>query len=68
MSADNRKTTALDAAEKLRAAGTAMLEAASALDELGSISASLHAKEMHGAVKVARTWELELRRIHAGAG
>jgi hypothetical protein len=65
---DDRKTTELDAAEKLMAAEKSMLEAASALDELGSISASLHAKEMRGAVKVARKWELELRRIHAGAG
>ena len=65
---DARKTTELDVAEKLRAAERSMLEAASALDELGSISASLHAKEMRGAVKVARKWELELRRIHAGAG
>lgn len=65
---DARKTTELDAAEKLRAAEKSMLEAASALDELGSISASLHAKEMRGSVKVARKWELELRRKHAGAG
>ena len=65
---DARKTTELDAAEKLRAAESAMLEAASALDELGSISASLHAKEMRGAVKIARKWELALRQIHAGAG
>lgn len=63
-----QKTTALDAAEKLRAAQAAMLEAASALDELGSVLASLHAKEMLGAVKVARSWELVLRRRHAGAG
>ena len=63
-----RKTTALDAAEKLRAAGQAMLEAASALDELGSVLSSLHANEMRGAVKVARSWELALRRQYAGAG
>lgn len=62
---DARKTTELDAAEKLRAAESAMLEAASALDELGSISASLHAKEMRGAVKIAQNWELELRKMHA---
>ena len=62
-----RKTTALDAAEKLRAAGQAMLEAASTLDELGSVLSSLHANEMRGAVKVARRWELELRRTHAEA-
>lgn len=63
-----RKTTELDAAEKLRAAEQSMLEAARTLDELGSISASLHAKEMRGAVKIARTWELALRKMHAGAG
>lgn len=52
------------AAIKLAAAEDAMRSAASALDDLGSDEAKLHAKELRGAIKVARGWELTLRRLH----
>lgn len=52
------------AAIKLAAAEDAMRAAASALDDIGSDETKLHAKELRGAVKVARGWELALRRMH----
>ena len=42
-----------------------MRDAAAALYSVGSEEAILHAKEMRGAVKIARTWELALRKMHA---
>lgn len=57
----------LFAAIKLLAAQDAMQEAAEALDIVGGEEAKLHAAEMRGAVKIARTWELEMRRQHAAA-
>ena len=57
----------LIAAIKLMAAQDAMQEAAAALDIVGGEEAKLHAAEMRGAVKIARTWELEMRRQHAAA-
>lgn len=57
----------LIAATKLLAAQSAMRAAADALDIVGGDEAKLHACEMRGAIKVARTWELEMRRQHAAA-
>ena len=57
----------LFAAIKLLAAQDAMQVAAEALDIVGGDEAKLHACEMRGAIKVARTWELEMRRQHAAA-
>ena len=54
----------LIAAIKLLAAQDAMQVAAEALDRVGGDEAKLHAAEMRGAVKVARRWELEMRRQH----
>jgi len=57
------------AALKLQIAETAMRNAAAALDAVGSEEAILHAKEMRWSVNRVRTWELELRKMHAaGAG
>lgn len=53
----------LDAAAALAAAEEAMLGAAAALDDIGRDDAKLQVKEMRGAVKVMRGWELELRRM-----
>lgn len=53
------------AALKLQIAEAAMRDAAAALYSVGSEEAILHAKEMRGAVKIARTWELALRKMHA---
>ena len=55
------------AAIKLAAAEDAMRAAAAALDDVGSGEAKTHAKELRGAVKVVRRWELALRRIHGKA-
>ena len=55
------------AAIKLAAAEDAMRSAAAALGDVGGDDAKLHAKELMGAVKVARTWELALRRLHSKA-
>lgn len=52
------------AAIKLAAAEGAMESAAIALGDLGTDEAKLHAKELRGAIKVARGWELALRRLH----
>lgn len=57
-----------NAAHKLQIAESAMRDAAAALYSVGSEEAILHAKEMRGAVKIARTWELALRKMNAGAG
>lgn len=57
----------LFAAIKLLAAQDAMQEAADALDIVGGDEAKLHACEMRGAIKIARTWDLEMRRQHAAA-
>ena len=54
----------LMAAIKLLAAQDAMQVAAEALDRVGSDEAKLHACEMRGAIKIARMWELEMRRQH----
>ena len=54
------------AARKLHAAEIAMYEAVTALSEVESDEAIQHAKEMLGAVKMVRRWELALRRIAAG--
>ena len=53
------------AARKLHAAEIAMYEAVTALSEVGSDEAIQHAKEMLGAAKMVRRWELALRRIAA---
>ena len=57
----------LFAAIKLLAAQDAMQEAAGALDGVGGDEAKLHAAEMRGAIKIARRWELEMRRQHSMA-
>jgi hypothetical protein len=57
----------LMAAIKLLAAQDAMLAAAEALERVGGDEAKLHASEMRGAIKVARRWELEMRRQHSMA-
>jgi len=58
-----------NAAHKLQIAESAMRDAAAELDAVGSKEAILHAKELRGAAKIARKWELELRKTHAaGAG
>ena len=57
------------AALKLQIAEAAMRDAAAELDAVGSKEAILHAKELRGAAKIARTWELDLRKIRStGAG
>ena len=53
------------AAIKLQIAEAALRDAANALYDVGSYEAKLHAAEMLGAVKMARRWELALRRMHA---
>lgn len=55
------------AAIKLAAAQNEMRAAASALDDVGSEEAKLKSKEMRGAIKIARRWELALRRLHIRA-
>lgn len=55
----------LIAAIKLLAAQDAMQVAADALDIVGGEDAKLHAAEMRGAIKIARRWELEMRRQHS---
>lgn len=56
------------AASRLREAQEAMSKAADALQDVGSDEAKKHAAEMRGAIKVARRWELELRRLHKRMG
>ena len=53
------------AAQKLRAAEIAMREAATAMNYVGTEEATMHAKELLGAVKMMRRWELSLRRLVA---
>lgn len=53
------------AAFRLQIAEKAMREAADALRDVGSDEAKLHAAEMIGASKMARRWELALRKLHA---
>jgi hypothetical protein len=53
------------AARKLHAAGIAMYEAVTALGDVGSDDAIQHAKELLGAAKMVRRWDLALRRIAA---
>ena len=67
MSNESAPIRPLIAAIKLLAAQDAMQEAAAALDIVGSEEAKLHACEMRGAIKVARKWELEMRRQHEAA-
>ncbi len=43
-----------------------MYEAVTALSEVESDEAIKHAKELLGAAKMVRRWELALRRIAAG--
>lgn len=57
----------MTAAFYLMLAGEAMREAAEAMDIVGGEEAALHAAEMRGAIKIARRWELEMRRQHAAA-
>ena len=52
------------AAIRLAEVEASMRAAAAALDDVGSDEAMLHAKEMRGAIKIARRWELALRRLH----
>lgn len=52
------------AAIHLKNAEGAMRMAANALNDVGTKEAKTHAKEMLGAVKIARNWELALRRQH----
>ena len=63
----NDASPPLIAAIKLLAAQDAMLAAAEALERVGGDEAKLHASEMRGAIKVARRWELEMRRQHSMA-
>ena len=51
------------AAQKLRAAEIAMREAATAMLDVYLAEAAQHAKELMGAAKMVRRWELALRRI-----
>ena len=51
------------AARKLLAAELAMREAAQAMLEIDLDEATQHAKELLGAAKMVRRWELALRRI-----
>ena len=51
------------AARKLLAAERAMRDAAQALIDIGLDEAAMHAKELLGATKMVRRWELALRRI-----
>ena len=53
------------AAANLAEAQRAMSIAANALHDVGSPLAKQHAREMRGAIKMARTWELALLKIHA---
>ena len=53
------------AARKLHAAERAMREAAQAMLDLDLDEATQHAKELLGAAKMVRRWELALRRIAA---
>lgn len=53
------------AARKLLAAELAMREAVQALIDIDLDEATMHAKELLGAVKMVRRWELALRRIAA---
>lgn len=55
----------MTAAFYLMLAGEAMREAAEAMDIVGGEEAALHAAEMRGAIKIARRWELEMRRQHS---
>ena len=55
----------MTAAFYLMLAGEAMREAADAMDIVGGEEAALHAAEMRGAIKIARRWELEMRRQHS---
>jgi hypothetical protein len=56
------------AARKLMWADKSMRAAASALDDIGSAEARQHAEELRGAVKMMRTWEIALRRLHSSLG
>ena len=53
------------AARKLHAAERAMRDAAQAMLAIDLDEATQHAKELLGAAKMARRWELALRRIAA---
>lgn len=53
------------AAANLAEAERTMSIAANALHDVGSPLAKQHAKEMRGAIKMVRNWELALRKIHA---
>lgn len=53
----------LTAARKLLAAERAMRDAAQAMLDIDLDEATRHAKELLGAAKMVRRWELELRRI-----
>lgn len=55
------------AAIHLALAEAAMLRAAEALCAVGSDEANLHAKELRGAMKMVRNWELKLRKLHRQA-
>lgn len=52
----------------LQEAQEAMGQAVYALQAVGSDEAKQHAKEMRGAIKIARGWERELRRQHKSLG
>ena len=56
------------AAIKLAMAEDAMESAAIALDDLGTAEAKQHAKELRGAIKIARGWEIALRKMHKSRG
>ena len=53
------------AARKLHAVEIAMYEAVTALGDVGRDEDIKHAKELLGAAKMARRWELALRRVAA---
>ena len=57
----------INAARALAWAETAMKAAASALEDVGTDDARQHAAEMRGAIRMARRWELALRKMETAA-
>ena len=58
-----RQSLEITAAIRLAMAQGCMQSAATALDDLGTAEAKQHAKELRGAIKIARRWEIELRKL-----
>lgn len=59
------ETNESKAAFALQVAELAIRKAASALRDVGTDEANLHAAELIGASKMTRRWELALRQSHA---